>query len=60
MTVSESCSINLTLQADPRDKVKMLESGSIVTSLSECKGKKLSGPSYRLTRQELMRGTFAG
>ena len=56
--VPECCSMNLTLHDSPRDSVKMLDSGSIVTSLSAWSGRKLSQPSYLLTRHEFMIGTF--
>ena len=56
----ESRSINLMLHELPRDNVKTDDSGSMVTSRSECRGRKLSAPSYLLMRQEFMRGEFWG
>ena len=52
--------MNFMVHDLPRDTVKMLDSGSMVTSLSECRGKELFGPSYLLTRQEFIVCSLAG
>ena len=51
-------SMNFKSQELPIDTVKMLDSGSMVTSRSECLGKVLAEPSYLLMRQEFMQGEF--